>query len=106
MVEWQTCLPAGRRARFRTMYFVYILQSQLTGEFYKGMSGDINQRITEHEKGKVVFTKNRLPIKLIYAHECENRKEAREWERFFKSGIGRETINELARVLEWQTGTA
>ncbi len=44
-----------------------------------------------------------LPLKLVYVHICNTRPEARRWEKFFKSGIGREVVKELAEVAEWQT---
>ena len=83
------------------MYFCYVLKSLKTNEFYKGISQNANQRLNEHNSGKTESTKNKRPFELIYVHICENRQEAREWEKFFKSGIGREIIKELAGMLEW-----
>jgi len=92
VAEWQTCLPAGRRA---TMYFVYVLKSIKTREFYKGFTDNIERRLEQHFSGKSASTKYRLPLKLIHVELCENRVKARELEKFFKSGFGREILKEL-----------
>lgn len=86
-------------------YFVYILQSQKTGEFYKGLTDNFSRRFHEHVLGKCKFTRDKLPIDVIYVHVCKDRIEARDWEKFFKSGIGREVIKELAGMVKWYTRT-
>ena len=86
------------------MYYVYVLQSLKTKEFYKGFTDDLERRLREHNGGKTTSTRKMLPLKLVYVHECADRNGAREWEKFFKSGIGREIIKELAAMLEWYTG--
>ena len=97
-------VPACRQAgngRHKSMYFVYIIQSELTGEFYKGLTVNINRRLDEHNSAQTVSIKNKRPFTLVHVHICESRLEAREWEKFFKSGIGREVIKELAGMVEW-----
>ena len=78
------------------MYFVYILKSLKTEEFYKGLTDDLSRRLKEHMNGKCNSTKDRLPLKLIHVEVCSTREEARKLEKFFKSGYGREIIKELA----------
>ncbi|NOU48412.1 MAG: GIY-YIG nuclease family protein [Bacteroidales bacterium] len=34
------------------MYYVYIIQSELLGDYYKGVSFDIERRLSEHNTGK------------------------------------------------------
>jgi len=90
-------LPAGRQARrFRTMFLVYILQSLKTKEFYKGLTNNLNRRLKQHFDGKAYSTKNKLPLKLIHVEFCNTRQEARKLEKFFKSGYGREIIEEIS----------
>ncbi len=86
------------------MYYTYVLRNSRTGEFYKGITDNIDRRIGEHNNGKTFSTKNRGPFELVYVQISGDRQEARGWEKFFKSGIGRETIKELAAMLEWYTG--
>ena len=80
------------------MYFNYILELS-TGEFYKGFTSTLDKRLKEHLNGKVRSTKNKLPFALIHVELSTNRAEARELEKFFKSGYGRETIKEIAENL-------
>ncbi len=96
-------LPAGRQARKsqKPMYYVYILQSIKTGEFYKGLTDNFERRLDEHQKGKSNSTKNKLPLRIIHVELCKDRVGARKLEKFFKSGYGREIIRELSAVVEW-----
>lgn len=83
------------------MFYVYILQSLKTGEFYKGLTDNFDRRLKQHETDKSPSTKNKLPLKIVHVELCNNRDEARALEKFFKSGFGREIIHELAGVVEW-----
>lgn len=78
------------------MFYVYILQSFKTREFYKGLTNNAVRRLKQHFSREVNSTKKKLPLKLIHVEICKNRKEARRVEKFFKSGYGREVIKELA----------
>ena len=94
-------LPAGRQARRsqKLVYFIYILKSTKTGEFYKGIASDLEQRLKRHFSGSGYFPKWKLPLKLIHVEMCETRPEARKLEKFFKSGYGREIIKEIAHKI-------
>ena len=62
-------------------YWVYILECS-DGTFYTGITNDLDKRITVHNRGKASkYTRIRLPVKLRYKEEVENRSEAlkREW---------------------------
>ena len=79
----------------RLMYYVYILYSPRFNFTYKGMTSDIDRRINEHNAGKVRLTKLKHPLELIHVELCVLRIEAREIEKYLKSGYGREIIQEL-----------
>ncbi|MCX6737473.1 MAG: GIY-YIG nuclease family protein [Candidatus Parcubacteria bacterium] len=76
------------------MYFVYILRSEKDNKHYTGITNDLRRRLKEHNErnGSTPSTKNRGPFELVYYEIVENRKIAREREKYFKSGIGREYI--------------
>ncbi|MFA6007938.1 MAG: GIY-YIG nuclease family protein [Candidatus Shapirobacteria bacterium] len=74
------------------MYYVYILKSIKTREFYKGITNDLNRRLLEHNSGKNMSTRNKKPWKMVYYEECSDRIEARKKEKYFKSGFGRELL--------------
>ncbi|HHL52919.1 MAG TPA: GIY-YIG nuclease family protein [Flammeovirgaceae bacterium] len=48
------------------MYFVYVLKSLKDGTTYIGSTGDITQRLKEHNQGKTKSIKHKLPMELVY----------------------------------------
>lgn len=92
-------LPAGRSIGRALMYYVYILRSKKDNKFYTGITDDIEKRLKQHNIGYKATrsTVNRGPFNLIFIQECENRSNARELEKFFKSGFGREIRDEMLK---------
>ena len=90
-------LPAGRQGWLLTMekWFVYVLKSLKDGNLYIGISQDPEKRVETHNKGKTESTRNRRPFILIYKEKCNSLNEAREKEKYYKSGFGREVIKNL-----------
>ena len=74
------------------MFYVYVLQSMKDGLLYTGISGDPERRLKDHNSGMTKSTKGRRPFKLIYTEECGDRRQAREREKYLKSGFGREFL--------------
>ena len=74
------------------MYYVYLLISEKDGNFYTGSTADLKRRFKEHNSGLVNSTKNRLPLKLIYYEACLNETDARNRERYLKSGMGKKYL--------------
>jgi putative endonuclease len=77
------------------MFYVYVIKSQVDGRLYKGMTQNIENRITLHNKGKTKSTKPFRPWKLLYYETFSTREQAREREKYFKTGSGREFINKI-----------
>ncbi|MGO4920656.1 GIY-YIG nuclease family protein [Maribacter spongiicola] len=77
------------------MYHVYVLRSEVDGRLYKGMTNDLQKRIEQHNLGRNKSTKGFLPWVLMYSEEFETRLEARNKEKYFKSGVGREFLRNL-----------
>jgi len=76
------------------MWYVYIIESEKDGVHYIGMSQDVTHRLKEHNAGKNHFTKGHIPWKIIYTEEHNTALQAREREKYFKSGAGRRYIKE------------
>ena len=74
--------------------FVYVLKSENHYRFYVGMTSNIENRIREHNSGKTKSTKGYRPWKLFFFEEFDTRQEARDREKYLKSGIGKEFIKE------------
>lgn len=77
------------------MYNVYVLSSDNSRKSYVGCSGNIERRLSEHNAGKMAFTKRYMPWKLIYYEEYKTLIEARKREKFFKTGTGRRFLKKL-----------
>jgi len=68
------------------MYYVYILKSLKDNNIYTGFSSNLKRRFSQHISGKVKSTKNRIPLKLIYYEAYLDEIDARNRERYLKSG--------------------
>ena len=75
------------------MYYVYIIQSEKDSLFYTGFTTDLNRRISEHNNGTQVSTKNRAPFQLVYYEWGLNKEDAIAREKYLKSGMGKKYIN-------------
>jgi len=67
------------------MYYLYILQCA-DKTLYTGITTDIKRRIAEHNKSQLgaKYTKNRRPVKLVYAKKFKNRSTATKAEARIK----------------------
>lgn len=78
--------------------YVYILKSLINRTHYVGLTENVDKRLEQHNRGKNYSTKNLRPWVLIHVEIIESRAKARELEKFFKSGYGREIISELVTL--------
>ena len=83
------------------MYYVYVLLSGIDGGFYTGLTGDLKNRVKEHLEGKVVTTRDRRPLELVYYEACNSRKDACRREKYLKTSAGKRYLrNRLSKYLE------
>lgn len=67
------------------MWYVYILKSTKRKWYYVGSTNRLEQRIQEHNTGKVRSTKSFLPLELVYKCEYVSEILARGEERLLKN---------------------
>ena len=67
------------------MYKVYVLKSRHKNFHYIGHSGNLPERFTEHNQGKVRSTKAYRPFRLIYTESYATKPEAAKREYYLKS---------------------
>jgi len=79
------------------MYYVYVLQSLKDGNMYTGFTTDLENRLKQHNAGKVNSTKSRIPLKLIYYEVCLNQKDALHRERYLKTAYGKRYLKSRLR---------
>ena len=72
----------------------YALRSRKDGGLYIGMIIEVARRLREHNCEYNRSTQARIPFELIYLKEFASRKQAREHEKFLKTGRGREMLRQ------------
>ena len=77
------------------MYSVYALRSLKRNYIYVGISNDIVRRVMEHNRGYNKTTRPYRPFELIYTRSFGSRIEARNHEKYMKSGAGKELLKLL-----------
>jgi putative endonuclease len=77
------------------MYYVYAISSLERSYIYVGITGDLERRVNQHNKGYEKTTRPYAPFKLIHSETFETRGEARKREKYLKSGAGKEFLRSL-----------
>ena len=62
------------------MPYVYLLESESTGQFYIGYTKDLEKRVRDHQTGDTNWTSTRGPWKLRYYEAFDDDTEARKRE--------------------------
>jgi putative endonuclease len=79
------------------MYFVYVLRSKLDKKFYTGFTSDLVKRLKEHNSGKVLSTRKRIPFEIVY-YECSlNQYDAIHREKYLKTTYGKRYIKQRVK---------
>lgn len=71
------------------IFYVYVLQSEKDRLFYTGYTKNIQNRIDLHNQGKILSTRDRRPLILIYLEGCLDQQDATRREKYLKSGNGK-----------------
>jgi len=61
---WDSLQAAGEMT-----YFVYIIQSEIDGNYYIGSTHHLEDRLKKHNQGRSKYTKNKRHWKFIYFEE-------------------------------------
>ncbi len=77
------------------VFYVYVLQSKKDGSQYIGLNHNTEERLKEHNAGRVKSTKAKRPWKLLIKEPFETRLDARKREKYLKSGAGRRFRKEI-----------
>ena len=77
-------MPRDRR-------FVYIIKSITTpDEYYVGVTSDVTLRLRNHNEGLSPHTSRHRPWRMLVCIEFDEEEPALQFERYLKSGSGRE----------------
>lgn len=84
-------LPPTPMASINDFCYVYILVSATDdGTHYTGITRNLRSRLGEHNRGKCPHTINQRPWKIETAIAFRSEQKARRFERYLKTGSGRE----------------
>ncbi|RKX31501.1 MAG: GIY-YIG nuclease family protein [Candidatus Zixiibacteriota bacterium] len=81
-------------------YFVYVLQSVVTGTYYIGSTENLKGRLDRHNRGRSKYTKSGKPWNLVYSEEYESRSDAVRRENELKSWKSRKRLEKLMAIEE------
>ena len=65
-------------------YYVYIIQSETFGIYYKGYTTNSELRLLEHNSDRSQYTSGKGPWKLVYLEKMEDKRSALIRERQLK----------------------
>ncbi len=76
------------------MHYVYLIESTaVIGERYVGLTGDLKNRLRDHNAGKSLHTSKFRPWRLVTYIAFSSRANAASFERYLKSGSGHAFAN-------------
>ncbi|MEQ8628851.1 GIY-YIG nuclease family protein [Ekhidna sp.] len=77
------------------MFYVYAIKSESRNYIYVGLTNNLERRLSEHNGGKNKTTRPYRPFVLIHSEKFNTRIDAREKEKYLKSGIGKDFLKSL-----------
>lgn len=77
------------------MFTVYAIKSKEKNYIYVGLTSNLKKRIARHQNGYETTTKFYRPFDIIYLDFFPSRVEAREEEKYLKSGCGKEFLKQI-----------
>ena len=80
----------------KNIFTTYVLYSEKFNKHYTGYTSDIQKRLLSHQElGNKDWTTKYRPWKLIFTKEFTNKSDAMKFEKWLKTGVGREFIKKL-----------
>ena len=77
------------------IYTVYILFSEKYNKHYTGFTSNLTLRLKSHNEFGRGWTSKHRPWKLIYEKQFSTKQEAMDYEKWLKTGAGRDFIKML-----------
>lgn len=70
------------------MFYVYVIESKMSGELYADYTADLRERIVKHNRSEAASTKKHKLWNIIYYGACLNQKDAKRREHYLKISQG------------------
>ena len=94
----KACLKRQAFLYLSMAYFVYILESEKDDTYYVGHASNLEERLNRHNQGRSVYTRSKLPWKLIYWEVFRSKGDAMRREKEIKGHKNRKYIVSLVRA--------
>ena len=86
---------ASAEEALMNIFYTYALISLKNKRLYIGSSGNLKQRVEDHNNGRGgEYSKRNKPFRLVFYEAFLVKEDALKQERFYKSGYGREVLKE------------
>ncbi|WP_234567984.1 GIY-YIG nuclease family protein [Rhodohalobacter sp. 614A] len=79
------------------MHYLYIIYSEKRGSYYSGQTKDVKNRLSKHNRGHSLATKNGIPWVLRKVVEFETKSEAIKAENWLKRMKSKKVIERVIR---------
>ena len=80
------------------MHYLYVIKSSVDNGLYIGQTSDLRKRFLEHNSGKNISTKHRVPFTLVYYESYADKSDACARERKLKKF--KKSYEELKKRIE------
>jgi len=79
------------------MFYVYVLHNSETKANYIGYTGNLKERITQHNRGNTRTTRDRNIHTLIFYEAFKSKDDAMRREHYFKTTKGNSSLKQIIR---------
>lgn len=79
------------------MAYTYILQTA-QNSYYVGSTDNLEKRLKAHNAGKVISTKNKLPVRLVFKEWYATRGEAQKKEYQIKNWKSKKLVEKIIQL--------
>jgi len=97
LVLWRITGPGSENSTAIMFYYVYVLQSKMAGELYKGYTIDLRARLQKHNRGLNFSTKGQGSWSLIHYEAYRNERDARRREKYLKTSQGSRLLKRMLK---------
>lgn len=70
------------------MFYSYILKSKKDSSYYYGSTDNLKRRLTEHNSGKVTYSKAHKPYDLVWYCAFPTKTQVLAFEKYLKGSSG------------------
>ncbi len=77
------------------VFYIYAIVSLHDRRIYVGMSQNVDQRIDQHNAGRVISTKPFIPWVKFYSLPAGPSDSARKLEKYYKSAAGKRKLRKI-----------